>query len=364
MALVAALGGAALSVLLTPAWTAVAWRLGLIDSPRLGKIHLRPTPTGGGVVLFVAFFGPLWGVGLREGSLPPPELQALGGLTLAALLMVGLGLWDDRHGLGATPKLLVQVLVGLVIFGAGFRVERLTNPFGADVVLGALALPCTLLWVLAVVNGMNLIDGLDGLAAGIGLVAALTMATVGFFQQEPLVLLLAGLLAGCLVGFLPFNFPPARLFLGDTGSLLVGLLLAVIGLVQHRKATLAMTLVVPIVALVVPLLDTGLAIVRRLRRGIHPFRGDTHHLHHRLLQLGLTPRGAILLLWAASVYGGALALLLSFLPKRHALGGVVLAAVAVYALLDGLRRLEGRATRAQSSGARPRAGERGARRHP
>jgi UDP-GlcNAc:undecaprenyl-phosphate GlcNAc-1-phosphate transferase len=341
-ALWAALAAAGLSALLTPALIRAAAAAGLIDAPRTGKIHLRPTPTAGGLALLVAFLAVLWAAVLGGGLEVASDLRALAGLTVAALLVAALGLWDDWRGLTALQKLAVQVPAAALVFWAGFRVDRLTNPFGPDLVLGGLALPLTLLWIVAVVNAVNLIDGLDGLAAGVAAIAALTLAGVGWAHGEVLVLLLSATLAGSLLGFLPFNFPPARIFLGDTGSLLVGLLLAVISLVQNRKATLALTLAVPIVAMLVPMLDTLLAIVRRVRNGLHPFRGDTHHLHHRLLTLGLAPRRAVLLIWGVSVYFGALAFLLSVLPKRLALGAVLVVAGGVYAALAFLWRLEER----------------------
>jgi UDP-GlcNAc:undecaprenyl-phosphate GlcNAc-1-phosphate transferase len=347
-ALGAGLAAGLLSALLTPVLIRAVATLGLIDSPRTGKIHLRPTPTGGGLALFAAFFAVVWTTVRVGGFNIDSELRPLAGLTAAGLLMTGLGLWDDWRGLSALQKLAVQVPAAALVFWSGFRIDRLTNPFGPDLVLGGLALPLTVLWILAVVNAVNLIDGLDGLAAGIAAIAALTLAAVGFARGEVLVLLLSAILAGSLLGFLPFNFPPARMFLGDTGSLLIGLLLAVIALVENRKATLALTLAVPIVAMLVPMLDTLLAIVRRVRQGLHPLRGDTHHLHHRLLTLGLPPRRAVLLMWGVSVYFGALAYLLSVLPKRLVLWAVVVVAAGVYAALAYLWRLEARGVRAAS----------------
>jgi UDP-GlcNAc:undecaprenyl-phosphate GlcNAc-1-phosphate transferase len=240
-------------------------------------------------------------------------------------------------------KLSVQVPVGLIVYVAGFRIERLTNPFGADLVLGAASLPLTVLWVVAIVNAVNLIDGLDGLATGIGLLAALALAVVGLTRGEILILMLAAILAGSLAGFLPYNFPPARVFLGDTGSLLLGLLLATVGLVENRKATVTLALVGPLVAMVIPILDTLLAIVRRARNGQHPFRGDTLHLHHRLLTLGLTQRRAVLLIWAVSAYFAGLAVVFSVLPKRQVIWAALLLGGGVYAALSGLRQLERRA---------------------
>lgn len=348
VALQAGLAAAFLSAVATPLLIRLAKRVGLIDAPSTGKIHLRPTPTGGGLAVFVAFFLPLWATVLSMGG-REAELRALVGLTGASMLVVALGLYDDARGAGALRKLAVQIPAALLLYLAGFRVERLTNPFGPELVLGPLALPLTVLWVLAITNAVNLIDGLDGLAAGIGLIAALTLAGVGFARGEALLLVLSATLGGSLLGFLRYNFPPARIFLGDTGSLFVGLLLSVISLVENRKATLALALVVPIVAMLVPILDAGWAVVRRVRNGQHPFRGDTEHLHHRLLMLGLTQRRAVLSMWATSAYFGLLAFVFSILPKEQALWALLLLAVGVYAALGVWRRLERRAAHRQAS---------------
>lgn len=345
LALETGLTAAFLSAVFTPVLIRLAIRVGLIDSPSTGKIHLRPTPTAGGLAIFVAFFGTLWGLVLTTGRGGEMDLRALEGLTLASALIVALGLYDDVRGAGVLGKLAMQIPAGLLLYLAGFRVERLTNPFGPEVVLGPLGLPLTLLWVLAITNAVNLIDGLDGLATGIALVAALTLAAVGFTRGEVLVLVLAMTLGGSLLGFLGYNFPPARIFLGDTGSLLLGTLLSAISLVENRKATLALALVVPIVAMLIPILDTFLAITRRVRNGQHPFRGDTEHLHHRLLMLGFTQRRAVLLMWATSAYFGLLAFVISVMPKQQVLWTFLLLVTGVYAALAVLRHLARRVVR-------------------
>lgn len=343
VALEAGLLAALLSAALTPLLIHVSRGVGLVDSPTTGKIHLYPTPTAGGLVVFVAFFSTLWGIALRMGRSGEMDLRTLGGLTLASVLIVALGLYDDVRGAGVWQKLAVQIPAGLLLYLAGFRVDRLTNPFGSEILLGPLALPLTLLWVLTITNALNLIDGLDGLATGIALIATLTLATVGLARGEVLVLVLASTLGGSLLGFVGYNFPPARIFLGDTGSLLLGLLLSAISLVENRKATLAMTLVVPIVAMLIPILDTLWAVVRRVKNRQHLFRGDTDHLHHRLLMLGLPQRRAVLLMWATGAYFGLLAFVLSVLPKEQVLWAVVLLGAGVYAALSFLRHLERRA---------------------
>ncbi len=336
------------SALITPLLIRTTKALGLVDSPRTGKIHLRPTPTAGGLAVFFAFFATLWVIAGVERS-RDMELWVLLWLTLASVLIVALGVYDDLRGATVLKKLAIQIPAGVLLYVAGFRVERLTNPFGPEILLGPFALPLTLLWVLVITNAMNLIDGLDGLATGIALIASLTLAAVGLMRGEVLVLILATALAGSLAGFIGYNFPPARIFLGDTGSLLLGLLLSTISLVENRKATLAMTLVVPIVAMLVPILDTLWAVVRRVKNGQHPFRGDTGHLHHRLLMLGWTHRQAVFVIWASSAYFGLLAFVLSVLPKQQVLWFLVLLGAGVYVALALLRHFDRKAKRQNSA---------------
>jgi UDP-GlcNAc:undecaprenyl-phosphate GlcNAc-1-phosphate transferase len=199
-----------------------------------------------------------------------------------------------------------------------------------------------MLWVAALINALNLVDGLDGLAPGIGGIAALALCTVGFLQHEREVAVLALVLAGALVGFFPYNFPRARIFLGDVGSTFVGLVLATVSLLQNRKATAAMTLLLPLVALGLPVLDTLLAVVRRTARGGNPLRRDLGHLHHRLLGLGLSSQAAVGWLLGASAIFGAVAILLARLPKQAALSVTAALGLAVLVALARLTYLERR----------------------
>src|SRR5262249_55234137 len=210
-------------------------------------------PTLGGLGLAAAVLGTLWI--LQAVGLGISTAHALG-LTLAAVPGVAVGGWDDLRACSIPAKLGGPFGAGAVLSPSRRRVVELTNPFGTTIPLGPLGLVVTTLWVATVINGLNLVDGLDGLAPGIGGIAALTLCTVGFLQRERDVAVLALVLAGAIVGFYPYNFPRARIFLGDVGSTFIGLVLAAMRLLENRKTTAAMTLLLPLVALGLPLVDT------------------------------------------------------------------------------------------------------------
>jgi UDP-GlcNAc:undecaprenyl-phosphate GlcNAc-1-phosphate transferase len=325
---------------LTPLVIAEARRAGALDHPGAQKVHAEPVPTLGGLGLVAAVLGTL---GLLHATGYGIGAGATLALTVAAIPVVAVGVWDDLRACSIPTKLCVHLLAGGILYAGGLRVVELTNPFGSTVALGPFAIAVTALWVATVINALNLIDGLDGLAPGIGGIAALALGIVGFLQQERDVAVLALVLAGALVGFFPYNFPRARIFLGDVGSTFVGLVLATVALLQNRKATAAMTLLLPLVALGLPVLDTAFAVVRRTARGRNPLRRDLGHLHHRLLRLGLSPQAAVGWLLGASAVFGAVAILLSRLPKEATLSVTAALGLAVLAALARLTYLERRA---------------------
>jgi UDP-GlcNAc:undecaprenyl-phosphate GlcNAc-1-phosphate transferase len=329
-------GGAAFA--LTPLVIAEARRAGALDYPGAQKVHAEPVPTLGGLGLVAAVLGTLW---LLQATGYGIGLGHTVGLTLAALPVVVVGVWDDLRACGIPTKLGVHFLAGAILYAFGLRVSELTNPFGSTIPLGPFAAVVTMLWVAALINALNLVDGLDGLAPGIGGIAALALCTVGFLRTERDVAVLALVLAGAVAGFFPYNFPRARIFLGDVGSTFIGLVLATISLLENRKATAAMTLLLPLVAIGLPVLDTVFAIVRRTARGRNPLRRDMGHLHHRLLRLGLSPPVAVGWLLGASAVFGGVAILLARLPKQAALlvtGGLGLAVLVALAALTVLER--------------------------
>ncbi len=322
---------------LTPLVALLARKRRLLDQPdAIRKLHGRAVPRLGGIAVAAAFLTPVIALALHDNDVANAvyaDLRLTLGFIGGGVAIVALGIYDDLRGMRARQKFVVQFAVAAAMWAVGFRIEHLGGSMGIMVELGLLSMPVTLLWIVGVVNAVNLIDGLDGLAAGIALAATLVLAGVAFAADHVLLCLLMVALAGSLVGFLIFNFNPARIFLGDSGSLFLGFFLAVASLWTHQKANAALTVtLVPLLALAVPLLDTTLCIVRRMARGQNPFSPDREHLHHRLMALGLTHRGAVLTLWGvAAVFGLAGLELLDDNPVRRAVA--LVAAAAIGALL-------------------------------
>jgi UDP-GlcNAc:undecaprenyl-phosphate/decaprenyl-phosphate GlcNAc-1-phosphate transferase len=212
-----------------------------------------------------------------------------------------------------------------------FRVEVLANPFGEPIALGWLSLPFTLLWIVGVINAMNLIDGLDGLAGGVALVAVVTTFVISIQRGHPLMMLFSSALAGAIVGFLFYNFNPASIFMGDTGSMFLGFVLSTTAIQTNQKASTAVAVMIPGIALGLPIMDTLLALARRAVRGRPLFQADREHIHHRLLASGLSHKQAVLVLYGLCVVLGAVALILTFANSMQS--SMLLLALAVVAFV-------------------------------
>ena len=284
--------GVALSV--TPWAGRLALVLGAVDRPSARGVSRRADmPLLGGLAVGVAFVAGL-GVALwLSGGVPAEE--RLRGVLLGGALLLAVGVWDDRFGMSAWPKLVVQLAAAAIAILHGFRIDRLTDP----IALNLIDLPLwaswlvSLLWIVGVTNAMNLLDGLDGLAAGVGVIISTTLTLIAWQAGQPFGVCLGVALIGSLLGFLPHNFSPARIFLGDTGALFIGFVLSLLALEGYRRVSL-LTFVVPLLALAVPIMDTAVSVLRRARTGQSPFRADRLHIHHRLLARRGTARAAVL----------------------------------------------------------------------
>jgi UDP-GlcNAc:undecaprenyl-phosphate GlcNAc-1-phosphate transferase len=241
--------------------------------------------------------------------------QALGvGLLAGTAAVFLLGLYDDLRGAGPWQKLFIQLGAAFGLYCAGFRVGLLTNPMTHNSVeLGWMSLPVTLLWLVALSNAFNLIDGLDGLAAGIGLFATLALFLLAVLVGNAFVAAIAVALAGALLGFLPHNFNPARIYMGDAGSLTAGLVLAALAVESAQKGPVLITVVIPMMIFGLPLLDVSVTTLRRFLSGHPLFLRDQEHLHHRLVKIGLTKRGTVVVLYGvAALFALASLLLLNY----------------------------------------------------
>ncbi|HEX4620651.1 MAG TPA: MraY family glycosyltransferase [Myxococcaceae bacterium] len=287
------------------------------------KIHAKPIPRLGGVAIVLAFFAPLTAllvvdssVGLIFRSNP----NVVWGLFAGGAAIAVLGLYDDFRGAGALKKFTVQFAVAGFLYWLGFRVEQIHLPFfGASIALGYASLPFTLLWMVGVVNAMNLIDGLDGLAGGVAFFAIATNFLLAFVRGEVLMSLMMASLAGAVLGFLIFNFNPASIFMGDTGSMFLGFVLASVSIKTSQKAGAAVAMLVPVIALGLPIMDTLLAMVRRAALGRPMFSADKEHIHHRLMsRLVMSHRRAVLLLYGLCVLFALTALGMAFANSAQA----------------------------------------------
>jgi UDP-GlcNAc:undecaprenyl-phosphate GlcNAc-1-phosphate transferase len=289
--------------LATPPAMRLAARIGALD--RGGE---RPIPRIGGLAIVV---GAALGVGLLGALFLPTRGLLLSAwhelhpVVFGAILILAIGLVDDVVRLHAAPKLTVEILVAVGLYAAGVRIETLWLPFGIVELGHVVGLLFTVLWVVGLANAFNLLDGIDGAAAGAAVFALLAMFVTALTLHQPMVALFTVALAGATLGFLPFNFAPARVYLGDSGSLFLGYALAVLAIKGATKGPAIVAIAIPIVAFGLPVADTALALIRRGARGAPLLTGDREHLHHRLLDLGLTPRQAAAVLYAVS---GAFAL--------------------------------------------------------
>lgn len=294
--LIVAAGASALS---TPMVGRLAQGLGVVDVPDPRKVNLRPDiPLLGGLAVAIGCASGT-GAALFLGVLSPEEALQVAGFFAGGVVLLGIGAWDDRFGLDAKVKLVFQIAAASIAFVAGFRIDFLTEPFAQYTFELPLwvAFPATLLWIVAVTNAMNLMDGLDGLATGLGTIIATTLTVICWQSGQPLGVIVGVTLVGAQLGFLPFNFPPGRIFLGDTGAYFIGYAIAVVALSGYRKTAL-LTFIVPLMALAVPFLDTALSILRRLRGQQRIMGADKMHMHHHLLKVaGGSQRDAVLSLY-------------------------------------------------------------------
>lgn len=297
----------------------LAWRWGIVDKPDgYRKVHKRLTPQLGGLAIYVAFSAPVLLLFLFPGSSTVSgvlleRFPKVVGLLVCAAMVLALGTIDDIYDLRPRWKLLWQIVIACIVYYFGFRIEGIGNPLGeGSIWLGNLSFPVTVFWFVACMNAVNLLDGIDGLAAGASVFVGLTLFLVSLLFSNVLGMFLMACLSGAALGFLVFNFPPARIFLGDSGSLLLGYLIAALSLMGATlKASTAVALFIPVVALGLPIFDTAMAIVRRWYRGLPLSSPDQDHIHHALVSMGYSPRRAVLILYGSCVVLGGAALLMT-----------------------------------------------------
>ena len=316
-----------LAALLTPFIRRLAFKVGAIDNPNARRVNKIPMPTMGGLAIFLSFN--LANLFLLRNQYPSNQLYSL---LLAQLIIIATGMIDDIYELKPKQKMLGIFLAALVVFFVvKVRMTTLTLPFLGTLSLGWLSFPITIIWILAITNAVNLIDGLDGLATGVSIIALTTSAITGFFflnVTNTFVSIMMFTLVAALLGFLPYNFHPARIYLGDTGSLFIGFMMSILSLYGLKNATF-ITIIIPVIIMGVPITDTVYAILRRWLNNKPISQADKHHLHHRLMQMGLSHRQTVLV-----IYG--IALIFSFISLLYPLSNLWGSVLLTIATLFGL----------------------------
>lgn len=297
-----------LAIVLTPAVKRFAIRIGAVDRPNQRKVHTRIMPRLGGLAVFLAFVGAFFVIAPMTDDVNGKVASAL---LIGGSLIVLVGALDDKFDLSPKTKLLVELIAALVVvFYGEIQIDLVNLPFGDVFETKWLSVPLTVFWIVGVTNAVNLIDGLDGLAAGVSGIANATILVLAIMMGNVTVILFSALLLGSIIGFLFYNFHPAKIFMGDSGALFLGFCLATLSVLGFKQATLV-SFIVPILILGVPLSDTFFAIVRRKVNKLPISVADKNHLHHCLLQMGLGHRNTVLVIYGISLFFGLCAILLS-----------------------------------------------------
>ena len=353
----AAFGVAALVAFIsTPVVKSLAFRVGAVDDPKKEKdpgrrMHRNPIPRMGGLAIFLGF--------LLSVLIFVPMTNPMKGMLLGSIIIVILGIFDDIYDLPAKLKFLVQIIAAVVAMLSGNIITVLSNPniFSSNPfwVLGWMSYPITVLWIVAITNAVNLIDGLDGLACGVSTISSMTMLVVALQVTETWEPVVMGALAGACLGFLPYNLNPAKIFMGDTGSTFLGFVLATVSVQGMFKLPMSITFVAPFLMLGLPIFDTAFAFIRRIAHGQSPMHADRGHIHHRLIDMGFSQKQAVAVLYVISAILGLSAVVLTTIGVVRAM--LFLLALCVAGAVAGKLFLD----RANASGSQPETGDRRAR---
>ena len=280
------------SLILTPIIIKISHKMGIVDKPNFRKVHTKPVSVLGGTVILFSFLLGIWLGHPIETEVKP--------LVIGAVIMYLVGLVDDLYVLRPVIKLLGQIIAALVVVYYGITIDFISLPIGPTIHFGVLGIPITVIWIVAITNAINLIDGLDGLASGVSAIALATIGFIAILQANVLIIMICSVLIGALLGFLCFNFHPAKIFLGDSGALLIGFIVGFLSLLGFKNITFV-SLFFPIVILAVPFIDTLFAMIRRVKKGQHIMQADKSHLHHKLLELGYSHRQTVTLIYSIAL---------------------------------------------------------------
>ena len=307
--LLSVLVAAVISFAATPLVKKLAISVGAIDVPKDDRrMHKKPIPRLGGLAIFIAF--------VVSVLLFADIGREMRGILLGALIIVALGVLDDIHTLRALPKFLVQILAAVVVVLHGCRIEFISNPVVTSSATylrlgGVVSVAVTIIWIVAITNAVNFIDGLDGLAVGVSGISAATMLIVAILVAEQNVALIMAALFGACLGFIPYNFNPAKIFMGDTGSTFLGFILATMSIQGLFKLYAIISFAVPFLILGIPIFDICFAVIRRLAKGQNPMTADRGHVHHRLIDMGFDQKQSVMITYMLTAILGLAAVVLT-----------------------------------------------------
>jgi UDP-GlcNAc:undecaprenyl-phosphate GlcNAc-1-phosphate transferase len=290
-------------LVLTPLVIKFAIWFGAIDKPNARKVHEKIMPRLGGLAIFFGVIAGYFAGGLYD--------QKINTISVGALLIIIIGIFDDKYELSAKTKFAGQLLVASLILASGLKIDFVTIPYVGSYELGFWSYPLTIFWIVAITNAINLIDGLDGLSSGVSAIGIATIAIMALLAGKVLIFTLSMILLGSIIGFLFYNFHPAKIFMGDTGALFLGYSISILSLLGLYKSVTLFSFLVPIIILGVPVFDTTFAIIRRIVNRKPISAPDKSHLHHRLLALGLSHRNTVLAIYAFGILFSASAIILS-----------------------------------------------------
>ncbi|WP_066190588.1 MULTISPECIES: glycosyltransferase family 4 protein [Gracilibacillus] len=310
-----------IALIATPYIKKLALKLNVTDQPNYRKVHDKVMPRLGGLAIIISFFAGF--------IIFNPDSPYFWPIFIGALVITITGILDDMYELSAKIKLLNQFIAASIVVLGGAQITVVNLPFDYTVEFAYLSIPVTILWIVGVTNAINLIDGLDGLAAGVSSIALITISGLAITLGDTFAAFIGFMLLGSTLGFLFYNFYPAKIFMGDTGALFLGYMIGVVSVLGFKNATL-FTLIIPIVILGVPLLDTGLAIIRRIRNKQPWHKPDKLHLHHCLINFGFSHRQAVIMIYMLS----ALFSLAAIIFTKSTMWGSMITLIAMILLIE------------------------------
>lgn len=318
------------SLFVTPLIKKLSIKAKVYDKPSSRKIHKDPMPRLGGVAIFIGFFVAIIAT--------LPINHSLIGVIIGTSMILVLGILDDIYSINPWLKLAGQIMAALVIYYFGISIGFISNPFGSMYYLGWMSLPVTVIWIVSITNTINLIDGVDGLAAGVAAISACVLFVVAVQMHQYVAAVMTVAIIGSSLGFLRFNYSPAQIFMGDSGAMFLGFILSVTSIIGVFKSTATLAIVIPVLILGIPISDTFMTIVRRMKNKKAIFKPDNNHIHHNLLDLGLTQKQVVFCIYMGSLFLGLLAIFLSNFSGTIAYAFFIISVICIYSILQVLRK--------------------------